>query len=280
MTWSSNFIPANEAHAVVETVFFFEFEKKLIKDSVVSNVLAERLQPKLPKFESTPSFEINFDVASGTVNPKSVAGSFAFMSEVGADDLPAWVIRINDEQVSIHCTDYTRWDNISEEAFGFLREIFKSAESDIKIMSVGLKVLDRFKYVGDKKEYNLSSLFSVDTKLVPELIFESSDRWHATSGWFPQTETKEPLLNQLHLASAGAMTTEGEMTFVSVDHTLVLRKREEGNSQPLATANEESISYLRSIYKTLHFDNKKLLVNLLTQEMTETLNLTVGEHNV
>lgn len=271
------FKPLNGAHAVVETVFFFEFADRPFSDELVRGLLTDAYKAQLPTREETPSYEINFDMASEKTSQR-ISISYTFSTKREENSAPEWAVRINNgNQVSIHCTSYTRWDAVSSEAFKYLSELAKCAKTDLRLNSLGFKVVDRFEYIPDVGEYDLTKLLRSDSLYILPKAFAAGEKWHAHSGWFTPTAEDKKILNHLNIdSSALSFDHLAPKIYVSIDHTQA-RQREENeiSALPAYSDVESFVSSARDFFKPLHIQNKLVVANLLTDDSSRRLNLIV-----
>lgn len=272
------FKPVNGAHAVVETVFFFEFAERAISDKAIEEQLAGAYAESLPQMEEDPSVELSFDAASQTTSQR-VSKSFTFSTQT-ENEAPEWAVRILDgTQVSIHCTAYTRWDAVSKQAFQYFALLEKYSDRKLELNSFGFKVVDRFQHEEREGAYDLNKLLKQTCHYLPSKVFESGDRWHNNSGWFWPHPSGRKILNHLNVnSSAVSIEHLAPKTYVTIDHVQALRREDasdslfpdNGTSQRLATLVEQ-------FFQPLHHQNKIVVNELLTEETCRRLSLVVGE---
>lgn len=275
MTVGTLFEPINRAHAVVETIFFFEFSDRLLSDEASPAKLRETMSHVFPKAEAAPSMEFTFDLTTGASMQKtSDALTFSKGDEHGQN--PSWVLRVNANHVSIHCMEYTRWAPIFDEAWKMMARIFEFVKPENLLNSVGLKVLDRFRYLGTRDQFDAEQLLHKDSEFLSKNIFRSLDRWHINTGWFDLFVKGAPLLNQLSIDSSGREAEGvGLENFVTIDHVIILKNVIDGKRNPLdiRPKSEEIMHSITSIYAEMHSANKSVMIDLIQPDYAKKLNL-------
>ncbi|QGG77747.1 TIGR04255 family protein [Pseudomonas syringae] len=275
MTVSTLFEPINRAHAVVETVFFFEFLERVIHDEASQTKLRSALARHFTRVDSAPSMEFTIDLATGaSLQKQSDALNFIEPGEGEGEIL--WMLRVNGLHASLHCLDYTRWDNVFEKAVDIFKAMFGSVKNDNGLVTMGLKVLDRFEYLGAAEQYNIEQLFSRQSVHLTEKVFESDNRWHVHTGWFSEVEKNREILNQLSIDSSVHTDELGATkSYVTIDHASTLK----GLNPTIRDAvisfrdNEEYMNEVSSIYRVMHESNKKVVLELLQPQVSKRLNL-------
>ncbi|MGO0702707.1 TIGR04255 family protein [Pseudomonas paracarnis] len=275
MTVGTLFEPINRAHAVVETIFFFEFSDRLLSDEASPAKLRETMSHVFPKAEAAPSMEFTFDLTTGASMQKtSDALTFSKGDEQG--QAPSWLLRVNANHVSIHCMEYTRWAPVYEEAWSMMARIFEFVRPENLLNSIGLKVLDRFKYLDSRDKFDAEQLLRKDSEFLSKNIFRSLDRWHINTGWFDFFHNGKPLLNQLSIDSSGHETEGvGIENFVTIDHVVIIKNVIDGKRNPLEVRpkSEEIAASIADIYSQMHNANKSVLIDLIQPDFAKKLNL-------
>ncbi len=272
------FKPVHGAHAVVETVFFFEFAAPILSDEAIEEHLPAAYADILARVDKTGSIEVSFDAATRLSSQREI---FTYTFSNGGDEeseAPEWAVRITDGvQISIHCTAYTRWDAVSKQAFQFLDKLAMHAQAALDLRSLGFKVVDQFRYEPSEGPYDLRLLCNPSSSYLSRKSFESGDRWHNNSGWFWGHPNGKQILNHLNVnSSAVAVQYKAPHTYVTIDHVQVLR-REEDRDALLSSVDADQFSrVVHEFFEPLHDQNKLVINDLLTEEACRRLSLVVG----
>ena len=265
-----SYSPINKAHSIVETVFFIQFNKPF-SDSTKSKLIAigDDLKDQLPKSNLINKTAFKFDMSAlnnSSVNEIEVVG--IELQKTNDDGSLSWMLRIAEDIISVHCLDYTRWDDVWEKAKYYLN---KSREHiggrDNFISCIGLRYIDRFCYNGKPNESNLKELFKSNTHYISQTAFDNGPLWHCNSGWFEKPNDDIKYLNQLNV-SADYLSIDGDNKTLSItiDHNIsaIVEQHDDNKHQDLT-----------SFMNNLHDKNKQLLALLLTDKITNQINLSL-----
>ncbi|MDH4844146.1 TIGR04255 family protein [Pseudomonas sp. BN505] len=272
------FKPVHGAHAVVETVFFFEFAAPILSDEAIEGSLPAAYADILDRVDKTGSIEVSFDAATRLSSQREI---FTYTFSNGGDEeseAPEWAVRIIDGiQISIHCTAYTRWDAVSKQAFQFLDKLAMHAENALDLRSLGFKVVDQFRYEPSEGPYDLRQLCDPTSSYLARKNFESGERWHNNSGWFWAHPNGKQILNHLNVnSSAVAVQYKAPHTYVTIDHVQVLRREEEGYALLSSVDADQFSRVVHEFFEPLHDQNKLVINDLLTEDACRRLSLVVG----
>jgi uncharacterized protein (TIGR04255 family) len=265
-----SFRPKNEAHSIAESVFSLTwkvgegveaFNPDVLKKIQSSKLLIE----KFPKINSLTEFQFKFQLeAEPTIGNMPNVG--LEMQSLRKDGTFAWMLRVLNGGIYIHCMDYSTWKEIWHTIDEVFKEVFSHLTID-KFSSVALRYIDVFYYDGELAEYSLEELFKQSTEYLTSKNFGKDHRWHCNSGWFqPIPEASKECLNQLNIL-AGEVN-ENNQIFVQIDHNLVLN-------------SDSDINYdsLDQLFSLLHKANKNVLMSLLTEKMCKRLKLSCTNVN-
>jgi uncharacterized protein (TIGR04255 family) len=264
------FQPIYQAHAIVEMVVFFELAYGL--EGHMAHLLSIRsdMAQDFPSSDILQSIEISFPQNQ---DPKN--GGIE-LRRYKPDGTPEWLIRIISRTISIHCLEYTRWQDVWPKINQYISTIFaRLSETGLQLSAVGLKYIDQFIFEGDIKDYDLSHLFKKDTSLLNSRAFSSGAHWHCHCGWFQEMPGLGKVLSQMNTTGIAQDEQHG---VIVIDHTFTLHAQTQ--DVPLATcllpdlAGEDARS---NIVKEMHRANKCLLGELLVDSMQQRISLCPGD---
>lgn len=267
----ARFEPINSAHAIVETMFFCEFNSPLGNDSIerlLELEHEENIRAELPAFKKVEAASILFSTDNEGLNlkeklPKGVIG--AILQRVRPDGTPEWHVQVSQDTLLVQCFEYSDWKRTWAKAKKYIQAVlFKILPSEVLISSIGLKYVDQFVFEGDYKvDYNPRLLFNPETALIHKKGFDSGYRWHCHTGWFDPFEGVE-CLNQLNIDAA--ILQKGTHT-TKIEHNMVMRS---------LNTNIEKLLELEVMNKYMaymHQANKKVLLDILTSQMAKRISL-------
>lgn len=265
-----SFKPANEDHAVVECKFALGFSRPFSPTEMQSVIEARRQwRTQLPAFavDEFDSSEGIVPLIIGTQN-KSIA--FANMRP---DGTALWMMRCAANEITLICTNYTRWAPTWRDAqalFGQVINVMGSAYGSeasippLRLRSIALNVTDAF--VSEEAEPALDLALKKSGRL-PDAVFGAGPIWHCHTGWFDQLEDAA-CLNRLNLQ----VTRTPEFS-----HQLVVSHEqcfnfEERNLIDVAAGNV-FLDRIHTIMSTLHQRNKDVMIELLNEGLADQIKL-------
>lgn len=258
----------NEAHAIVEVVMFVEFAPPFGESTVRKLINIEHdLKGDLPGAKPVEFSVFSFGPDKGVqmARPRTIGVE---LQRVRPDGSLEWMLRTTENAISVHCLDYSRWNDIWARAKGYLDKAFRHLEgSDSFIASVGLKYIDRFVCNGDPEQTRLEDLFRKETDLICKRAFSTGPLWHCHSGWFEDLRISNPkCLNQLNLDATLTNIKGHRKLVITVDHNAVAQIPPENSNLSLLPFD--------AIMEELHERNKAVMAELLSEQMARKINLT------
>lgn len=276
----NTFSPINRAHAILEVVFYIQFAPDFAVSAIRKLMEIEHeLKEDLPKI--SPINKIETTLETGQDGPR---GQFSEkpvgieLQRIGPDGSIKWMLRTTENTIAVHCLDYSTWGAVWECARKYFYKSFKRIDGESNFVnSVGLKYIDRFLYDGTKEEYDPSLLLNKNTDLIFKKVFSATPLWHCHSGWFDESfdVVKGNLLNQLNVDSSYVNISGQKRYVTTIDHNAVVQIDGQDNGQ-LRSITEEAEgknSCLDQLMDKLHNVNKKVLLNLLNEQMATKINL-------
>lgn len=285
------FRPVNDAHAIAEVVFYCVFSPEF-NNSAIDRLInikdIEEIKSFFPKQNliKATSSNINFDSLENTRFIVSDIG--VDLQSINRDGTISWMLRTTPDTISVHCFDYTRWNKIWEQARNFLHIAFNQiGVSSNFLSSVGLKYVDHFEFIGNPSEYN-SELLLKRSDYLHGKAFSSAERWHCSTGWFNQLNEqnnsdnfKFECLNQLDIVSGYGQVSGTKRIIVTISHNQVISLLDSNNDIDIdvlsfgGDAPSQEDSLLNKTFSELHQHNKKLLQNILTDDMGKKIKLDI-----
>ena len=272
------FEPVNKAHAIVEMVLFCHFEPEFDESAISSLMeLEDDLKEELPRFRQVHGNYTEIDLSGQGLKSYQTRLVGIEMRKAGSEGSAEWLLRTDPFSVSVHCLDYTRWEEVGAKALDFLRRaLHKIGATQSTPTALGLKYIDRFSYGGTEDRYDPALLFRRDTTLLHQRAFTSGMRWHCHSGWFePLDNLPEELecLNQVNIDAAFLTVSGARRHMTTIDHNAVVKGRHQENLADFLASNEDEHTLLHRLTETLHLVNKRVLMDLLTDEMAMRIHL-------
>tara|TARA_R110000868_G_C10919814_1_gene765590 strand:- start:1162 stop:1977 length:816 start_codon:yes stop_codon:yes gene_type:complete len=264
------FRPINDQrHAITEVVFGARLSSAPTPGAIEEMVaLHATFKDELPRLSKGATFALYFGDA---VPPDAPPSTVAFES-FKPDGTHAWRLRIEGDKILVNCLDYSRWDQVSAKAYELLNKISAPLfASNATIEQILLQYLDRFEWQGDRAAYDAGQLLKPDSAMMPAHIFDRGPLWHCYQGWFFDiaAERHQRVLERVQITSA-LESGEDTKLLVTIDDFMQL-KMEEPLSFEQAFRNENGTA--KPLFELLHANNKSTLNQLLTDEMTNRIEL-------
>lgn len=261
-----DFQPCNSDHAIQSATFTLTFATFLPAAGV--NVLRSRadIVAELPAIQAPQGVALNLAPAStlgGVPLQRRIPG--VQLSHLRPDGTPAWALRMMGPELAVECNRYTRWDRVWDTASRYIGaglEAARSIEKAPRVAVIAHNIVDLF--IAGSEKYDLSTLMK-KSDLVASNIFSSGSNWHNHLGWFmPKAEENYGWLNQLNID--GIKLPSGQYA-VQFSHNQELRFTN-------AIEITEAEGLLTHRMNALHLNNKKVLSELLTEQMIIKIGLT------
>jgi uncharacterized protein (TIGR04255 family) len=254
----TGFVPVNGDHAVFTVAFAVQF------DDFVTPPDLQAFANQLP--------DIQADLpANSVINNENEFG--VLFSYRRPDSSAVWALRFAGNSIAVECTQYTRWERVSSQAFKYLTAAITALlerRPDIGFGQRSLQVRDKF-IQDDSAEYDISSALKPSDLLIPS-IFSAGKAWHSHFGWFEDFYVEdETVLNRLEVASSGGDVFDVAQRSATHQWSLIIDHFQEVRSALLD--GEEIIQRLDSDYGSLHKKNKEVLTKVLTDEMQDVISL-------
>ena len=285
----SSFEPINKAHAIVETVFIIHFARNFSDEARLKIKDAFNEFRDLKIKEDVVSFVAGFQPGPGGYTqiggePRIVGQERKRMKPDGNIE---WLARSDENKVTIHCLDYSRWARVSAKARKYLDSIFvRLSTLNLQLAAIGLKNIDRFVHSGkDNSPPEFHQIFSDKTDLLHSKAFSSGARWHCHIGWFQDLFDDDTFecLNQLNVDAAYAVIEAERRHITTIEHNAFARIKPENQSDmgftltKLLARDNNHISKFDIIIDALHSTNKNILGKLLNDEMKRRISLKVDK---
>lgn len=275
------FTPINKAHAIVEVVFYIQFDP-YFQDQTIRRLIEveHELKDELPKSSPVSRIETTLEMGSAVQAVRSVEKPVGIhLQRIKPDGGVEWMLRTTENVIGVHCLEYSTWKEVWERARKYFLTTLKQIEGESNfISSVGLKYVDRFLYEGVENKYDPSLLFNRDTDLIVKKAFSTSPLWHCHIGWFEESPTffDCKLLNQLKIDSAYANISGQKRSLITIEHDAIVQIEDNVNNGKLSYLTDRSgdeCNYLDKLMEKLHTSNKDVLKNLLAEQMARQISL-------
>lgn len=269
------FEPAKGSHSLVEVIFFAQFTPPLqegaLKRATKGTKTLTDLLPNRQTFEAL-TLNLTEDGAGGFA--EGLGG--AQFTATDENDETLWLLKVDENELSIHCLDYTRWDEVWPKLRTLLLEALEAIGQGSAVSTIGFKNLDAYRMNGEREDYQLDQLLDPNSPHLTQSIVNNQDAlWHCHTGWYgPWNEFGSRLgeirvLNQINASSGLQPSPEGKRTEVVIEHTQIVRRPD---SESIGISAKD-VDWLDSLMNYLHEQNKVTLNQLLCPTMAKLIAL-------
>ena len=262
--------PASDRHAIDVMAFGIELNKP-IDAAMLERIdaLYSRsegiLRSLLPDREQLAGLAISFSNNQfRSVNASNSGLRFLKKNEAGKS---LWAADVRQNIVSISCHDYERWASALEFAMQVMNPIANLLiENGYTFSAIGLQYQDIFHVDTLDIHEATPKVFSAEQNWIPKNALKQFRPWHVHQGWFSVDAYNRRILNLLNID-------------VLLDSALKAVYRIVGQHRLLGFADDGitpvslAISDLEPGWAALHQANKGVLLDLLTEEVSERIGL-------
>ena len=264
--------PVGEKHAINQVIFQFTLDGEL-KEADLGAVHAAhaRWDTLLPRMVPIETFQ--FDPATQRA-PVALTSGVAFQ-RYKTDGTPAWELLFDEDRLTLKCSAYSSWKEISRSVFPVLGSALAAIKSEVSVKSILYQVIDKFIWDGERSACRPDYLFNLEDDLFPKFSSNYQALWHLNQGYFdpsPAIDIEgivvDRCLNRISVDSA--LRDGGRLTSV-VDHLLRVDLDEQIS---VSEAKEKELpAKIEKVFEILHSDNKNLMKRILVSEMQERISL-------
>lgn len=257
--------PISDKHAIEVAAFVISFERPFsstVIDALMT--LKDTMCDDYPAFSTSNVIKMRLD-SKGPEPTQDAVVAGVVLKKLNQAGRPSWSLRADSNSIVVSCSDYQTWKKTSPKALADLTTVASVAADDQNPLAVvAFQVVDRF--VGPSQSgYKLNQVFNTRSKFFTKQTIESGPLWHVHQGWFQEQEFFEgKLLNVLNLSTNEV--PEGIIT--TIDHTARLQLIP---AKPAIDATNKD--FLRSIFDTLHGNNKDIVTDLLNAKQRKAIDI-------
>jgi uncharacterized protein (TIGR04255 family) len=265
----SCFKPLNADHAISAAAFSLNFASALGPAAIEK---AKEIEPTvkefLPGVSVIPGMPANMLLAL-TQPPKMVSEGIVFQ-RVKPDGTPAWLLTAQQNFVSAHCMEYTRWEEVWTRVRDWLLDLYLKVKTDeLALYSISLQYVDQFLADNPVDDSTLDELFRPETEYLPRRTFKNQSLWHVNQGWY--STTTKPVegraLNVLNITARGVE----DRTVLNIDH--LMRCEVKDPRLELFAGDPKKKLLIDSVMEDFHAQNKGVLRDLLSDQMRKLIHL-------
>jgi uncharacterized protein (TIGR04255 family) len=263
------FRPYRAANSIVRAAFACEFSQPFDSSTLEAiGDLHSRVRERLPQKILVPGVTFRLTPGSRQPQPVQVVGGVAF-SSYGRDGTLEKQLNAMPTLIAFTEFHYSRWKEVWAEAKEMLSIALEGAEDSL-LSAFGLEYQDRFIAEADSPQpVDFVTVLRTDGKYLPGAVFEASDVWHANCGTVQPVETPCPHNQNDSINVALARRSDLEAPRLAIEITAQHRRVLQ---PPMST--RDALQWIEPLFDNMHRCNKTTMVDLLTPETRERINLS------
>ncbi|MCP1931789.1 hypothetical protein [Bradyrhizobium elkanii] len=261
-----DFRPINSDHAVQSASFSLILDGPISPAAVQALSRRRDLIAELPAVQNPEAFEFNMGASGAAPQPKRMSG--VQLAHLRPDGTPAWALRMMGPELAVDCSRYTRWARIWDTARGYLEGGIRAivdAGVRRKVAVLGHVVADQFE--ASRANYDLRDALR-ENRFLASMAFGAGATWHNHVGWFePVHDSSRSWLNQLNIDVFREPTTA--RLLLQITHNQEIRLQPPVDIENISDLIDETMN-------ALHSQNKRVLGDILTNEMAKQIGLDLN----
>lgn len=196
----------------------------------------------------------------------------------------AWWMEIAGRTITIGCTQYAGWKNVSSKAFGLFSNFAKTLDTDhplAQICSAELTYVDLLQWVGGKQAYKPE--LAIQKFRLPRTVLSSKTtpnlrEWHLGEGWVDDPEA-ERVLERFQISSLLQPNGDQIHPIIRIETTAIwgfgTPKSRLNLNRAFDNIQEVTKNGIdgRTKYNELHARVKSLLGTLITENLANQIGL-------
>jgi uncharacterized protein (TIGR04255 family) len=263
------------SHSISEAIFSIILPNKILEPKRFETLIRDdgSLKDKFQSFKVLEGTNISVNVKFNDFQPQLTSefgktGDNGFQFEGYKEGKLTWLIRCLPNQplaniLSIHCLDYSRWDDFYTNVFLFLKGL-SSIDNGIFLTGFSLNYIDQFDWI-DEKPMPVKNIFVGNGVYIPKRLIETDEPWNYSLNY--QTKVGgHTVLEHINLGTRKVILGK-ENIFIT--HTAVLGFPSPKN---LSVICQDSIG-LKEIADKMHLLNKDFLKNVLVEDISNAIGL-------
>lgn len=274
--------PHNEKNSIVEAAFSLSLGSPPSEEALVRvEELAKLLQSELPDLSKVQQVKFELNPQEASTAPVKVVG--LDLRKTNATGGIEWTLRVHPKFISANCLAYTRFDEVWARCRRWLEMVSERIlDENCVAIAVGVEYIDRFTHEPPDQPSPVTELFRTNTRFINRQILESTALWHTNQGWIAPapaniteriTETPVLALHNLNISAA----RRSNVVTTTIAHRAEIKSAARGVGATavgdLFSADENGSSLIDCIARTLHDENKRVLLDLLTDEFADKIGL-------
>ncbi|MBJ7313344.1 TIGR04255 family protein [Rugamonas sp. CCM 8940] len=227
------------------------------------------LREFLPRAEALQELTVSIGKDGPSVGMAEAGG--LQLSRHSADGKPTWLVQARPDLLSCSCMEYDRWEATKPKALDVLMPLIALvAAQDYPMQAVGVQYQDAFRVDTNSPIAATRQLFLDGTAWLSPRIWSEDAPWHIHQGWFSAGMDGRLVHNVMNVD----LTTDeqGCLLRINGQHRMLERGHAKGASVIPIQPSDVALAL-----DSLHIENKRVLVQLLSQSVCDQIGLKVLE---
>ena len=274
----AEYLPFQERHSIQEAqisiLFVGSFDQRSIEEA--RGFAQAELSALLPRSAEARGGAIQIDLtdpASPALLEARQSDLVGFrFSSVQGNGLPARVVQLAGNTLSVSFLDYESWASAKHDALRYLHPVLVSLPLELNpVVAFGLRYIDRYTYTGNPNEARAGLLFKQGNPYIASYVFDAGSTWHCNSGWFDDAiQEGDRVLHNLNVTSS---LVELSST-VTIDHHTTRHLGAPRDTLAALFVPTGGAVGLVDALESLHDRNKSILTQALLPEMLVRIGMT------
>lgn len=265
------FDPVHAGHAIEQVVFALRFDGVLEDPSLLSlRSSASHFERDLPGEGEISGISINF----GAPLPGGAPLQPGFLRRKGSPTgLIEKELRVERSSITFITNIYSRWNDIWPEAERYFSSLAPEyLRAGLKIMGLGLIVVDKFVASSGVSNPRPDALLNRDSNFFARSVLSAVDLWHNHTGFFEKPDEKTKRLVNVNIDCVNEKKDGADRRVVIITKIINDAFNQPG-SEPSNFDEDGTMLAISAHMSSMHKLEKSILKDIINQEMATRIAL-------
>ena len=260
--------PFSQNHSIREAVISIFLVNPIIKPERFEQLISNGFNDDFHLYEATNAVQIQFKQNANGFSPQpeqqpNIGFRFLGFANGKIGRMLQGTNDLNRTFISYHSFAYTRWNQFLDDYLKYLK-IITNFQSDIFVRAVSVHYIDELNWISNSA-MDLTKVFNDEAKYMSKAFLESSN----TSNFMYSTE-KTDSSNCLTMDRLEIKVDNKNNKNIIISHNIT---KQFNDFENLSTLIDSDQSFFKSSLQDLHNYNKKILSDILNENVKTLINL-------